>query len=241
MIKETSYAQKKADKNVYKAMLITILLAVTAYLIGYFLNLYTTIVFSLGIMYGIILWNIVTKKILPLSWNYKREIQGIEGERFVDENLKKALEPDHLVLHDITLKGQKGNIDHVVIGKNGIFVIETKTHKGKIKCYDNTWLQIKNNVYLKFFENEPNKQVVSNTFQLKEFLKQQYPKLSNVYIHALIIFPFKDTIIDVKRAPKYCQIFNDIDKMISYIQESNSYLDISKEELNEVKKILSKE
>jgi hypothetical protein len=239
MMKETSYAQKRANKYFYKAMIITMILAATAYLIGYFLNVYTAIVFSFGIIYGIAVWDILTKKLLPLSWNYKREIQGIEGEQFVDKKLKETFEPDYLVLHDITLKGQKWNIDHVVIGKNGIFVIETKTHKGKIKCDDDTWFQIKNDGNPKFFKKSPSKQVVGNACQLKYFLKERYPKLSNVYVHALIIFPLKDTIIDVQRAPKYCKIFNDIDKMISYIQESNTDLDLSQEELNEVKKILS--
>lgn len=239
MVSIKSFAQKKADTFIYKAIFITMLLAATAYFIGYFFNIMITIVFSIGIIYGIAVWNLLTKKILPLSWNYKREIQGIEGERFVDEHLKETFEPDHLVLHDVSFKGQRGNIDHIVIGKNGIFVIETKTHRGRIKCYDDSWFQIIKNGNSRAFKNSPSKQVLNNVFQLKEFFNEHYPKLSNVYIHALIIFPFTYSMIDAQRPPKYCEIFNDINSLIAYIQMSNSDIDLSHEELDEIKKILT--
>ena len=32
-----------------------------------------------------------------------------------------------------------GNIDHIVLGPNGIFVIETKNYKGEISCYGDVW------------------------------------------------------------------------------------------------------
>jgi hypothetical protein len=59
----------------------------------------------------------------------KRQIanlkQGREGEKAVGQYLEKLREKGYQVLHDIP--GENFNIDHVVIGQTGIFVIETKT------------------------------------------------------------------------------------------------------------------
>src|SRR3989338_10708487 len=54
------------------------------------------------------------------TWN-----QGAEGKQLVT-NILEQLGPDYAVLHDVTLPRERGNIDHIVIGENGILVIETK-------------------------------------------------------------------------------------------------------------------
>lgn len=39
------------------------------------------------------------------------------------------------------LPGQRGNIDHVVVGPSGVFVIETKNYSGSVMCYGEKWYQ----------------------------------------------------------------------------------------------------
>lgn len=69
---------------------------------------------------GYFSWKIVRarKNIRPLR-------QGLEGEKVVGQFLERMRESGAKVFHDIP--GQGFNIDHVVIHKNGIYVIETKT------------------------------------------------------------------------------------------------------------------
>jgi hypothetical protein len=59
----------------------------------------------------------------------KRQIRnlklGMEGEKAVGQYLEKLREKGYQILHDIP--GEKFNIDHVLIGQAGIYVIETKT------------------------------------------------------------------------------------------------------------------
>ncbi len=62
---------------------------------------------------------------------------GRDGERAVGQYLDNLRENGHRIFHDII--GRNFNIDHVIISKKGIYVIETKTYskpeKGNSKIY----------------------------------------------------------------------------------------------------------
>lgn len=60
----------------------------------------------------------------------KRLRQGYMGERYVAQIIEKDLVPEgYRVIHDLPIeKGErKFNIDHLLIGRNGVFCLETKT------------------------------------------------------------------------------------------------------------------
>ena len=63
---------------------------------------------------------------------------GKRGELAVTEALK-SLPGDYILLNDLTLPNGRGNVDHLVIGPNGLFVIETKNYSGYVKCFRDTW------------------------------------------------------------------------------------------------------
>jgi len=52
--------------------------------------------------------------------------RGLVGEILVQDELKK-LSDEYFLINDIVLKKSQENIDHIVIGPSGIFLIETKT------------------------------------------------------------------------------------------------------------------
>lgn len=62
-------------------------------------------------------------------WRYKPKMkalrQGAEGEKAVGQFLDRMREHEYQVFHDII--GPGFNVDHVLIGRAGIFTIETKT------------------------------------------------------------------------------------------------------------------
>lgn len=60
--------------------------------------------------------------------NYQK---GKDGEVKVEYELLSKFSDDFILINDITLKNCKGNIDHLVVGPNGIFVIETKSWSTK--------------------------------------------------------------------------------------------------------------
>ncbi|MFD3447119.1 NERD domain-containing protein [Microbacteriaceae bacterium 4G12] len=74
-------------------------------------------------------------------------IKGRTGEKEVQKYLSKLDSNKYLLMHDITLKAEKGKttqIDHIVIAQSGIFVIETKNYKGWIfgNEWDPKWTQV---------------------------------------------------------------------------------------------------
>ena len=68
-------------------------------------------------------------KILKLSRQVKSLNRGIEGEKSVGQFLEQFRVNGYEVFHDIpgdSIKGEKHNIDHVMIGPGGVFTVETK-------------------------------------------------------------------------------------------------------------------
>jgi hypothetical protein len=63
---------------------------------------------------------------------------GKRGELAVTECLR-SLSDDYVVLNDLTFPNGNGNVDHLVIGPNGIFVLETKNYAGLVKCRGDEW------------------------------------------------------------------------------------------------------
>ncbi len=91
----------------------------------------------------------------------KRAIRGAKAEELIGE-LLDGLPEDYLVLNDI--ESPYGNIDHIVISKtNGIFLIETKAHGGKVKVDRDTLL-----VNGKLPEKDFIAQALKNSYWLKE-------------------------------------------------------------------------
>lgn len=64
-------------------------------------------------------------KIRQISKRVRGWRQGIEGERAVGQFLETLRSCGYLVLHDLPEDGY--NVDHVLLGRSGIYAIETKT------------------------------------------------------------------------------------------------------------------
>jgi hypothetical protein len=60
----------------------------------------------------------------------QRQVQGAVGEETVAALLAPLEAEGFVVLHDLDTGG--GNVDHVVVGPTGIFVIETKAWTGRV-------------------------------------------------------------------------------------------------------------
>ena len=59
---------------------------------------------------------------------YRRTKQGMEGEKRVTQFLKSKFDDSYFLINDVVYvneRGNKENIDHIVLGPNGIFAIET--------------------------------------------------------------------------------------------------------------------
>ena len=93
----------------------------------------------------IILFVVVADLIVYLLRRLKAKAKGVEGEALVSIILKKLPADQYIPIHNVMLPTSKGTtqIDHVVVSKYGIFVIETKNYAGWIMGSENgdKWTQ----------------------------------------------------------------------------------------------------
>jgi hypothetical protein len=71
---------------------------------------------------------VVLRYVLPLV---ERRDRGAAGEEHVGGLLQELTESGWSVIHDASFG--HGNIDHIVLGPAGLFVVETKSHPGPVR------------------------------------------------------------------------------------------------------------
>ena len=80
-----------------------------------------------------------------LSTIFYKKLSGFMGEFWVKTELNKLPKDKYVVFNDIFIKSSKGThqIDHIVISKFGIFVVEMKNYDGLITGdeYKDKWTQ----------------------------------------------------------------------------------------------------
>jgi len=67
---------------------------------------------------------------------------GLQGQNRMTEILS-ALPDEYYLLNNLTLPKRADDVDHLVVGPNGIFALETKNHRGHIYWRDGQWYQAK--------------------------------------------------------------------------------------------------
>lgn len=162
------------------------------------------------------------------------KVQGKQAEQqvsFILRNLGK----EYQVFDDITLKTPKGTtqVDHVVLSPYGVFVVETKSHKGMIIGDDNWkyWIQVlrgkRYSFYSPFLQNYAHLKTLYNLFNLnyKYFLGLICFTSDNVNLfkcncsRALHISCLAQTILGYKT-----RLLSDTDvECLAYILKTSSY------------------
>ena len=111
---------------------------------------------------------------------------GLDGEKAVGQFLELMRERGYKIFHDIV--GEKFNIDHVIICKNGIFTIETKTFSkpinGRAKIeYDGKKITVNGH---ETFTNIL-AQAKAEAHWLKNFFKESTGK--EIQVKPVVVFP----------------------------------------------------
>lgn len=118
---------------------------------------------------------------------------GEKGEIYVHsclEEVKKRY--GGYLYHDFCFEDENGyssEIDHILITRGGIFIIETKSNKGTIRGNENDelWRSLKeNSPAWKYFKN-PIQQNWGHIYHLRNTIKPNPPKMV-----CMVIFPFAD-------------------------------------------------
>lgn len=75
--------------------------------------------------------------------------KGSAGERELAEALQRRIGDRAVLLHDRRIPKSSANIDHIVIAASGVWIIDTKTYKGRVECRDKGgWFKVDNHLYV---------------------------------------------------------------------------------------------
>lgn len=158
------------------------------------------------------LWIFVALDIL-LYVNYKKWI-GKAGEFWVKRELKK-LPKDYFIINDVMVKtsdNKTHQIDHIIVSKYGIFVIETKQYNGYIKGndYDKRWMIKSGNK--RFYVNNPLHQNYGHVKSLHEILNISEEKFISL---VCILSRAKVSV----KSNNVTRIYDLLEKIYSYKEE----------------------
>jgi hypothetical protein len=146
---------------------------------------------------------VVTYSITKI-YNFKREIKRLklarDGERLVGQSLETLRENGCSVFHDII--GGNFNVDHIVIGQQGVFTIETKTRSKPLKGradiqYDGTKITV--NGFSP--DRDPIAQAKAQAHWLKDLLRDLTGR--NLKVRPVVLFPGWF----ISRQPKGAQVW----------------------------------
>lgn len=175
--------------------------------------------------------------------------KGKDGELQVSKILSNLPIDEYTTMNDVVLNTTHGTtqIDHIVISKYGIFVIETKNYRGEIHGNDNKqqWKQvIKTEVtyrsnpwktYTYITKNEfynPVRQSLGHVSQVKKLL----PDTPKEVIVPMVVFSDKASLVGVDSDIHVIHSFRSIERILSH---TTPYL--TDQEVEKAIRVLSEE
>lgn len=132
---------------------------------------------------------------------YQHWKSGLNGERRVIKNLSDKLNNEYSIFNNVLLKDTKrrGDVDHIIVGPTGIFVIETKNNQGVVSFNGFNWKGVK---------GSPSQQVRDNMFRIKDLLKHCTVFEDNdLFLKHIVLFSNPKAEIKISKEPEYgCKI-----------------------------------
>jgi len=178
-----NYLKNQVRKNLAKSIACLLLF----FLLFSTLSLHVLSTLSLGIfeIAGFLILLVPLAGFYYFLRKYRIYGGGWEGEKRVIKLLGSKLSDDYIVLNDLYLREGGGDIDHVVLGPNGIFVLETKNWNGNISCNGDFWQRSgKQN-----FKGSPSQQVKRNVATIRHIIdSSQASKGLNTYVEGIVVF-----------------------------------------------------
>ena len=177
-----------------KVAFVSIMIYVAAIIVSVIADIFLIAFIPLTVCFGCIL---LTVLVVYLSDNVSKHnetdilVSGMHGERIATEVL--ATLPDgYTVFQDVIVAydNKKSEIDNIVVGRSGVFVVEVKNHNGHIEgdLRDIYWTQHKIGRGGTPYTNEmynPVKQVGTQIYCLANYLRQNGV---NTYIEGMVYF-----------------------------------------------------
>lgn len=111
-----------------------------------------------------------------------------QSKAHVLEEYLKELPGSHTIFRNVRIPKTRTLISHVIIGPNGIFIIQKKTFNGKFIIKNEEWWRVKGNQRKKSVSN-PGKLVKMNSVDLKRYLESHNVNIEYLWITPIVSFP----------------------------------------------------
>jgi hypothetical protein len=208
--------------------------------------IYSFVSFRFGFIYLFIFILVVGSFFLKNYSNYK---SGLEAENLVTQSLQ-GLDSNYSLINDIKLPDSYGNIDHIVLGPNGIFVIETKNYGGQVICNGDKWIRhygeglkinMRGRTYWKpsrgYDLGSPSKQVKRNAVRIKQTRETSkiFGRPLNVWVEGVAVFTNPE--VELQLSNTTVPILQ-VDELHDYIENKKSRIKFSKQELESIGKAI---
>ena len=128
---------------------------------------------------------------------------GLRGQRLLPQMLA-GMDDSYYLINNLTLPGRADDIDHVLIGHNGLFALETKHHRGRIHWHDGGWYQSKmsrgGHLQPEAPMRDPVRQLKRNVDYLRSCINRTDPALSRrtrLWIEGVVVFTHPAVSLDL--------------------------------------------
>ena len=235
VLKESgSYLQEKAKLNRN--------ISIPLFLIGLGGLIYSFVSFNFGFIYLFVIALVIGGSFFKNYTNYQG---GLEAEDLVVQHLQN-LNDDYFLINDVKLPDSRGNIDHVILGPNGIFVIETKNYSGQLICNGDEWIRrykggMKGRPYWQedrdYDLGSPSKQVKRGAVKIKQIIESSkiFKKPLNIWVEGIVVFT--NSNVDLHLSNTTVPILQ-INELNGYIKSKKSGIKFSSQELESIGKAI---
>lgn len=98
--------------------------------------------------------------------------QGLQGEGATVEALQQCLDSRWTLFRNVVLPGNRSDIDGVLVGSAGIYVLEIKSYSGRFKNQGDQWWWRRYQPGWRQLSDNPSHQATANAARLGEYLQQ---------------------------------------------------------------------
>ncbi|MCD6469089.1 MAG: NERD domain-containing protein [Thermoplasmata archaeon] len=206
--------------------------------------LYSFLSLNFSFIYLSIIILVVGRFFFKSYSNYKG---GLDAENLVIKSLSD-LSDDYYLINDIKLRDSYGNIDHIVLGPNGIFVIETKNYGGQLICNGDEWIRhyegglkisMRGRPYWApdrdYNVRSPSKQAKRNAVKIKQIVESSkiFKKSIKIWIEGIVVFTNPDVNLQLTNTSVTVVT---IDELYNYIINKKPKIKFSSQELESIGK-----
>jgi hypothetical protein len=166
---------------------------------------------------------------------YRHTKQGREGEKRVIEFLESKLDGSYFLINNVAYvneRGNKENIDHIVLGPNGIFALETKDYSGRITCRGRNWIGISP------YGRSPSSQARGNAYWVKKSVDASgVSEHLKIWVEPVVVFSNPD--VELETIDPEAEMVK-LDELADFISSYKGY-DFSSDQLRTIGNAITKQ